>query len=190
MKQLIVLLLVLMTSPVALSAQELEPGAYWPIPKGLNIFTAVGGGNRGDVTFDPSLPVEDASARITTAAFVFTRAFGLAGRSANATIVLPVMSGRVKGLYLGEPTEVERFGLGDPKLKVGLNLFGAPAMTPREFASYRQQLIVGVSFTALPPLGQYDSTRVINLGSNRWSFKPEVGLSQTYGKWVVEGMFG
>jgi outer membrane putative beta-barrel porin/alpha-amylase len=176
--------------PAVAPAQELEPGAYWPLPSRLNVFTAVGGGNWGDVNFDPSLPVDDASAKIRSAAFVFTRAFGLAGRSANASVVLPVLSGHVQGFYLGEPAEVDRFGLGDPKLKIGVNLFGAPAMTPREFASYQQQLIVGVSFTAMPPLGEYDSTKVINLGTNRWSFKPEVGLSQTYGKWVVEGMFG
>ena len=30
----------------------------------------------------------------------------------------------------------------------------------------------------------------MNLGTNRWSFKPEIGLSRTYGKWMVEGMAG
>jgi len=189
MNRLFFAALLLMLPGIA-SAQELEPGAYWPLPRSLNVFTAVGGGNWGDVNFDPSLPVDDASARIRTAAFVFTRAFDLAGRSANASVVLPLLGGHVQGLYLGEPAAVDRFGLGDPKLKIGLNLFGAPAMTPREFASYRQQLIVGVSFTAMPPLGEYDSTKVINLGTNRWSFKPEVGISQTYGRWVVEGMLG
>ena len=41
-----------------------------------------------------------------------------------------------------------------------------------------------------PPLGQYDSAKLINLGNNRWSFKPEVGFSRANGKWVVEGMLG
>ena len=71
-----------------------------------------------------------------------------------------------------------------------MNLYGAPAMTSKEFAAYRQRLIVGVSLTVAPPLGQYDSTKLIDLGTNRWSFKPEIGLSRTYGKWVVEGMVG
>ena len=52
------------------------------------------------------------------------------------------------------------------------------------------EAIVGVSLTVAPPLGQYDPTKLINLGTNRWSFKPEVGLSRTYGKWVVEAMAG
>ncbi len=181
---------VLLLWPALASAQELEPGAFWPLPRGLNIVTGVGGFNWGDVTFDPALPVEDASARITTTAFSFTRAFNLAGRSANAGVSLPVVGGHVEGLYLGEHAEVDRFGLGDPRIRLAVNLYGAPTMTPREFASYRQRFIVGVSFVAVPPLGQYDSTKVINLGTNRWSFKPELGLSQTYGKWVVEFMIG
>ena len=182
--------IVLFVSPAPLRAQELEPGAYWPIPKGLNIVTAIGIVNWGDVAFEPSLPVEDAAATIATSAFAYTRAFGLGGRSANALAMLPIAGGHLTGRYLGEDTEVDRFGLADPKLKFAVNLFGAPAMTPGEFAKYRQRLIVGVSLTVMPPLGQYDPTKLVNLGTNRWSFKPEIGLSRSYGKWVIEGMAG
>ena len=50
--------------------------------------------------------------------------------------------------------------------------------------------MVGVSVTVAPPLGQYDSAKLINLGTNRWSFKPEVGFSRAFGQWVVEAMAG
>ena len=50
--------------PVGTSAQELEPGAYWPIPRGLNIVTAVNSVNWGDLAFDPSAPIDEASAFI------------------------------------------------------------------------------------------------------------------------------
>ena len=95
-----------------------------------------------------------------------------------------------KGAYLGEPAEVGRFGLGDPRLRLAVNLYGAPAMTPKTFASYRQGTILGVSVTVAPPLGQYDSTKLINLGTHRWSVKPELGVSRTFGRWVVEAMAG
>ena len=190
MTRLVAVALALVLSPQFGSAQELEPGAYWPLPRGLNILTVVEGVNWGDVNFDPALPVEDASATIATTALAFTRAFGLAGRSANFGAVLPIIAGHVEGLYLGEFTEVDRFGQGDPRFKLGVNVFGAPAMTPKEFASYRQKLLVGVSLSVAPPLGQYDNTKIINLGNNRWSFKPEIGLSRTSGKWVVEFMAG
>ena len=181
---------VLLGSPAPGRAQELEPGAYWPIPKGLNIVTAIGGINWGDVAFEPSLPVEDAAATIATSALAYTRAFGLGGRSANAMVMLPLVGGHLTGRYLGEHTVVDRFGLADPKFKFAVNLYGAPAMTSAEFAKYHQRLIVGVSLTVMAPLGQYDRTKLVNLGTNRWSFKPEIGLSRTYGKWVVEGMGG
>jgi hypothetical protein len=172
------------------SAQELEPGAYWPIPVGLNIVTVSNAVNFGDVAFDPSAPIDEASATINTTAFAFTRAFNLDGRSANASVVLPVVGGHVEGRYLGEPAEVGRFGLGDPRFRLAMNLYGAPAMTPQESATYRLETIVGVSVTVAPPFGQYDPAKLINLGTNRWSFKPEVGISRGYGRWVLEAMAG
>ena len=182
--------LAVLMMPLCASAQELEPGAYWPIPSGLNIATAVNSFNWGDLAFDPSAPIDEASAAINTTALAFTRAFSLGGRSANAGLVLPVIGGHLEGRYLGLPAETGRFGLGDPRLRFAINLYGAPAMTPRAFASYRQQGIVGVSVTVAPPLGQYDSSKLINLGTHRWSFKPELGVSRAFGRWVVEGMAG
>lgn len=176
--------------PVGAAAQELEPGAYWPIPRGLNIATIANSLNWGDLAFDPAAPIDEASAVINTTGLAFTTAFGLAGRSANATLIVPVIAGHIEGLYLGEFAEVGRFGLGDPRFKLAVNLYGAPAMTPKEFASYQQRGIVGVSLLVAPPLGQYDSTKLINIGTNRWSFKPELGLSRTVGNWVVEMMAG
>jgi hypothetical protein len=183
-------ILALLLMPMGVPAQELEPGAYWPIPKTLNIVTAVNSFNWGDLAFDPSLPVDDGAARINTTALAFTRAFSLAGRSANFGLTLPVVGGHLEGVLLGEFLEARRIGLGDPRLRLAMNLYGAPAMTPVEYGSYRQRAIVGVSLTVAPPLGQYDSAKVINLGTNRWSFKPELGLSRTYGPWVIEMMAG
>lgn len=176
--------------PVGATAQELEPGAYWPLPRGLNIVTAVNSINWGDLAFDPTAPIDDASATINTTAFAFVTAFSVAGRSANASVMMPIVAGHVEGFYLGEFAEAGRFGHGDPRLKFAVNLYGAPAMTPKEFASYQQRGIVGVSLTVAPPLGQYDPAKLINLGTNRWSFRPELGLSRTSGKWVVEMMVG
>ena len=176
--------------PAGAFAQELEPGAYWPLPKGLNIVTVVNSFNWGDVAFDPAVPIDEASARINTTALSLTRAFGLAGRSANLGVSVPIVGGHIEGLYLGTPAEVDRFGLGDLRVRLGVNVYGAPAMTPQAFASYLQKTIVGVSVVVVPPLGEYDSTKLINLGTNRWSFKPDIGFSRTRGRWVLEGMAG
>jgi hypothetical protein len=100
--------------------------------------------------------------------------------------VLPFSAGHIEGRYLGEFTEVSRSGLNDPALRFSVNLYGAPAMNLREFAGYRQKTNVGVSVVVIAPLGKYDPKRLINIGTNRWSFKPEVGLSKAIGRWTME----
>jgi hypothetical protein len=181
---------VLLLLPAFASAQELEPGAYWPIPVTLNVVTVSNAYNWGDLAFDPSVPIDKANARINTTALSFTRAFSLAGRSANVTASLPVVGGHLEGLYLGQPAMTDRLGLGDPRVRLAVNLYGAPAMSPREFGGYHQKTLVGISLTVAPPLGQYDPLKLINIGNNRWAFKPELGFSRTNGHWIVEAMAG
>jgi hypothetical protein len=182
--------LALLLLPVCAAAQELTPGAYWPLPGGINILTFVNSVSWGAVDFEPALPVDDARAKIDTVAVAFTRTLAIAGRSANVGFQLPVIAGHLEGLYLGAPTVVDRFGIGDPRVSVAINLYGAPAMAPREFGSYRMHTLVGASVTVAPPLGQYDNTKIINLGTNRWSVKSELGLAHGAGHWVVELMAG
>ena len=175
-----------------LPAQELDPGAFWPLPKGLNIVTAVGGVNWGDVTFDPALPVLEAERddHVDGRSRLRDPSASRDDRPTSAWRCQSSVATSKASTWANTPRSTE-FGLGDPRLRVAVNLYGAPSMTPREFASYRQRLIVGVSLVAVPPLGQYDSTKIINIGTNRWSFKPEIGLSHTYnGRWVVEFMVG
>ena len=69
-----------------------------------------------------------------------------------------------------------------------MNLYGAPAMTSREFTSYQFKTIVSLSVTVVPPLGDNDSSKLINLGTNRWSFKAEMGFARARGPWVFEFM--
>jgi hypothetical protein len=74
--------------------------------------------------------------------------------------------------------------------RIAINLYGAPAMTFKEFAGYRPTTVVGLSLGVGAPLGQYDPARYINLGTNRWAFKPEIGISRTRGPWTFEGDIG
>jgi hypothetical protein len=179
--------LAIVALPGEVRSQELEPGAYTVSPVGVN-FVGVGFTlNSGDVTFDPSLPVEDASATINTLTVSYGRAIGLAGRSATVLFVLPLIEGEVRGLYLGEFTRVERTGLGDTRLRLGVNLYGAPARRLPEFVRVpAPRTNVSVSLTAVAPTGRYDASRVINLGTNRWAFKPEVAFIRTLPRWMFE----
>lgn len=77
-------------------------------------------------------------------------------------------------------------GFGDPRFRVSVNLLGAPALSLKEFANFKQDVIVGVSLQVSAPLGQYDDTKLLNLGNNRYSFRPELGISKAWGPWTVE----
>ena len=59
-------------------------------------------------------------------------------------------------------------------------------MSSKEFANYKQDLIIGVSLQVSAPWGQYDDSKLLNLGSNRWSFRPELGISKAWGNWTLE----
>jgi Putative MetA-pathway of phenol degradation len=69
-------------------------------------------------------------------------------------------------------------------------LIGGPSMGVDEFRNWRQKTILGASLKLVPATGQYDPTKLINFGSNRWALKPEVGYSQRWGHWIVDAYAG
>jgi hypothetical protein len=174
----------------AVSAQELIPAAYTPAPVGVNFVGISATSNRGDLAFDPSGPIDEAVADIVVSAFTYARTVDLFNRSATATVVVPYAVGDLEGLYLGEPAAANRSGTGDMVLRLGLNLFGAPAMKLAEFAAFRPKTLIGASLFVSAPTGQYDPTRLINIGTNRWGFKPEIGVVHVVGRWAIDAYVG
>jgi hypothetical protein len=114
------------------------------------------------------------------------RSFDLGGKSAKFDVILPYSSFSAHGLVDGQPRTREMSGLGDPRFRFSVNLFGAPALSVKEFANYRQDLIIGISLQMSAPLGLYDNSKLLNLGNNRWSFRPELGISKAWGPWTLE----
>jgi hypothetical protein len=77
-------------------------------------------------------------------------------------------------------------GFHDPLMRVSVNFYGAPVLSLQDFAGYQQDLLIGASVQVSPPLGQYESDKMVNLGNNRWSVKPEIGTSKAWGKCTLE----
>jgi hypothetical protein len=90
----------------------------------------------------------------------------------------------------GAQRQVYRSGLLDSAFRISVNLKGGPAMELKEFVKWKQNTLLGVSIRVVAPTGQYDSSRLINWGINRWAFKPEFGYSQRWGDWVLDGYAG
>jgi hypothetical protein len=183
-------LLAVLSSATVARAQGLIPGVYTPAPTGFNILTMAAVFTDGAVAFDPSLPIEDANATVGWVTVGIGRTLNIAGRFANIGVGIPVVLGHVEGLVLDQFQQADRSGFGDLAARIAINLYGAPAMTRQQFASYRASTIVGLSLGVGAPVGQYNPSLYINLGTNRWSFKPELGISRTRGRWTFEGDLG
>ncbi len=169
-----------------LPAQELEPRSYSNAPIGLNFLIAGYDYSTGGIATDPALPVDDAELEFHGPIFGYAYSLGIAGKSAKIAVVVPTGFLSGTATFAGRPQTRDVSGLLDPKIRLSVNLFGAPALTPRGFAGYHQDWIGGVSLHVTAPLGQYDPTRVANLGTNRWSIKPEFGVSKALGSWTFE----
>jgi hypothetical protein len=172
------------------ATQELEPRALVNAPVGMNFFVAAGGYLYGNVLLDPALPIEDGNAHLGTLGLGYARSIGVFGLAGKISLGVPTATGQWSALIDGEEVTTSRSGFGDPTVKMSLNFVGSPALRLSEFRSYRQSTVVGASFASTIPLGQYDSDKLINLGSNRWSFAPRLGCSRVLGRWVVEGYAG
>ena len=179
-------LVALVLLPAPLLAQELEPRAYSNAPVGTNFVVAGYTHFSGKVLLDPALPVTDVDSRVDVYSLGYSRFFGLFGRSANFAVVLPYFEGDLTGNVLDAPAEVHRAGWGDLRLRGAINLFGHPALTPAEFAKRSDAPSGGASLSVIAPTGQYVPSRFINIGANRWAFKPEAGLSWPAGNWFAE----
>lgn len=173
--------------PTLAAAQSLEPRAYANIPVSLNFALAGYVHGRGGVSVDPSVPLEDAEIESHTLLVSGHRSIGLWGRSGLLSFLAPYSKISGSAVIAGEPRSRTTEGFADPLFRIGLNLVGAPALTLAEYAGYRQDTIVGISLLVSAPLGEYDSSKLLNIGANRWSFKPEVGVSKAFGNWLVEG---
>ena len=172
------------------AAQEMEPRSYSAVPIGTNFIVMDYSRSSGDILFDPSLPVTDLQAKINTYSLGLSHSFGVLGHVASIAIAVPYANANLTGNVEGAPGHAYRSGLGDMRFRLAVNLLGGPALTPEEFARRSPSTILGASVSVVAPTGQYVASRLINVGSNRWSFKPEVGLSQPIGNWFVEGAAG
>jgi hypothetical protein len=167
-------------------AQDLEPRSLASAPVGMNFALLAYGYSSGNVLLDPALPVEDASAQLNIISGAYVRAIDFFGLSGKLDVIAPFTWGTWEGKLEGRDTSVARTGFGDPRVRLSVNFVGAPALRGGDFIAYRQGTVVGASLQVRLPLGEYNPAKLINLGSNRWTFRTQLGVSQRAGSWVFE----
>ena len=188
-KRLVVVCFALCISgfPGLASPQFTDPRTYVNTPIGLNQLELVYAHSHSDASIDTSLIITGASLNLNQGTIDYTRYFGLLHRLAWVEPAVPIagLNGSITGTNISASTA----GTGDSSYQVAMLLKGGPALTVEQFANFKPTTTLGVSLTTTSPTGQYSSDKLLNLGSDRWSFKPEIALSQPFGpeqKWEFD----
>ncbi len=160
-------------------------------PVGSHAVTTSVSFNAGDVLADPTVPIENATGSFQLPVLGYFQSFDLLGRSANVNVLVPYARGDFEGTVTGTQVQAYRSGLADARIRFSVNLSGGRAMSIDEFLKWSEKRVIGASLTVTIPLGQYDPARLINPGTNRWGFKPEIGFSRRWRqRWVADGYVG
>jgi hypothetical protein len=171
---------------MTVTAQDLEPRSYSVVPKGLNALALGTTYSGGDVVSDFTSPVQNLDINTVALSLGYVRTFSLFNKLARVSAGLPYVflngTANVQGAYVSGT----RNGFADGRVKFGVNLIGSPVLTPAEFQKFQEHTVLGVSMVFSVPVGQYFPDKLINLGSNRWGFKPEIGFSHREGRVFYE----
>ena len=159
------------------TAQELTPRLYWPSPKGTMVLVTGYSYITGGSIFDRTIPISDANSRINMSILAYLQTIELLGRSSKLLVELPYTWGNTKGYVNEEPARRDFAGFGDIGFTMTVNLLGAPSLTLEDFLKLRAEPrpIIGASLKVVAPTGQYYDNRLINVGTNRWATRAQLG---------------
>lgn len=181
---------IVVSIPVSCLSQEIEPRRWSHLPVDSNF---AGGGyvfTKADIFFDPVLEIEDAELEMHTWTVKCLRTFALLHKSARLEFIQSYQEGDWKGLVSGVPSSISRNGFDDTRIRFAINLHGAPPLKEKDFADYRKatdsETIVGTGLVVHLPTGEYMDDKLINLGSNRYTVRPQIGVVHNRGKLSLE----
>lgn len=174
--------------PVA--AQDLEPRRWTHLPAGVTTLAVGYAGQDADIFYNPLVGITDGTANLNAWLARFSHSFDWSGKAARVDGILPYVSGTWQGLIDGEPGHRTIRAGGDPWLRLSVNFYGAPALKGQDFLVYLEnnpiRTTVGASLAVSLPLGSYDPTELINIGRNRYTLRPQIGVLHQRGPWSFE----
>ena len=171
-------------------AQELEPRSYSVVPVGLHAAQLSYTFSGGDVVSGLNSPVQNLNINASIISLGYVQTFSLFKKLGRIAVGVPYAFLNGTARVVGMDTAASRNGFGDGRIKLGVNLIGSPVLEPKDFQKFQEHTVLGVSVVFSVPIGQYFSDKLINIGSNRWGFKPEIGVSHREGRLFYEGYAG
>ncbi len=179
--------MMMLCSPARLHPQFTDPRYYDNTPVNVNQLELVYGYARSDTSLDTSIVVADAEVDLNFGVIEYTRYFSLFHHAAWVEPAVPF--GELRGSITDTQIRGSSAGTGDSSYQAGILLKGGRALSVAQFATYHPSTTVGTSLTITAPTGQYSTDKILNLGSNRWSFKPEFAVAFPFGpqkKWELD----
>jgi hypothetical protein len=175
-------------TPGRASAQFNDARAYDNTPIGVSQLELSYTYVRSNASLDPSLAIAGANLNLNQGMIGYTYYFGVLGRLAWVEAAVPLAG--LDGSIAGTNVHGSISGAGDSSYQLGILLKGGPALSISQFENYKPASSWGLSLTTTAPTGLYNTEKILNLGSNRWSFKPEFAFSHPFGpdqKWEFDG---
>ncbi len=171
-------------------ALDFAPRLWSHLPVGLNFAGVAYVDTEADIAVNPVTMLEDVDMELETWAGKYIRTFEMLDKSVRIDLTQAYIQGEWTGLLEGVPASAYRSGFSDTFVRFAVNLYGAPPLSVKEFALYKStkeiSTIVGVALAVRLPTGQYKEDKLINLGQNRYTFRPQLGVTHTRGKWTTE----
>ena len=181
------LVLAVLHAPNRTCAQFTDPRTYEDTPVGTNQLELAYAYAHANSSLDTSLIIAGAKLNLNQGIIDYTRYFGFLHRMTWVEAGVPIagLGGSVSGTNIqGSVT-----GAGDSSYSLGILLKGGPALSVAQFENYKPATTLGVSLAITAPTGLYRPNKILNLGSDRWSFKPEFAFSHPFGpeqKWEFD----
>jgi hypothetical protein len=174
-------------------SQEIEARRWSHLPIGANFGGSGYAFTTANVTFDPVLLLDNVELEMNSFPMRYLRSFELLGKSGRVELWQSYQNAYWEGTVNGVPASTSRSGWSDMSLRLAVNLIGAPPLKGKLFSDYRaeteEETIVGVGLVVQIPTGHYIDDRLLNLGSNRYTFRPQLGVMHIRGKWSAESTF-
>ena len=172
----VVLICLTLIIPAQVEAQMEGPRVYLLAPVDMNVLVGTYMDMSGNLNFSGTILVKDADISADISVLTYMRYFSIGNHFAQLWVA-PVWGkvGGSLGLDGGIGPESINIpsisGFADPYVAMLIGLVGAPALKMSEFVRYRQVFQLHALVSAYLPVGDYDSSRPLNLGTNRWAVR-------------------
>ena len=163
-------------------AQGDGPRVHLPAPVGIQPLSLTVMDMDSSLNFAGSILIPDGGIDASIWALNYNRFFNVGGHLAELWVT--GIGGSLDGsvtLEDGTQLATSASGFSDPYVAFKIGLFGAPALTPQEFAGHQHGIAIYALAGLTLPWGDYNANEAFNLGTNRWSLRFGLPMTVPFG---------